>query len=794
MQRNKLLLVFVSLIVLIGLAGCSTPQEKAQKFYDKGMTLLDTDPGKAKLEFQNALQMKKDMTEAIYGLALVAEKQSEWKTCYALLNQVLDAQPKHVDAIIKIGQLFLAAGELEKAKERANYASQISPENAGVLLLNASIALKENDLKSAIAKANQVLQKDNRNADAYLLLASASNTQKNIPEALGFLEKGLAINQKNLALQLFKISLLSQSGQKDQAEKTYQQVVEMYPAEMSLREKFAEFLLQSGKKEAAEQQLRYLVDNNPKELAPKLNLVKFLLQVKGPKEGRAEFEKMVKLNPNDYDLSFSLVELYESQQDNSASEALLNHIVTTAGSNNDGLKAKTKVATKLLQQNQNEQAKKLIGEVLAQDKGFTDALILKSAIAINDAQYDAAILDLRSVLKDKPNSAQALFLLAKAYEQTGSTSLAEESYTKALDVSKFSPTFAIPYVQSLMNDKKLDRAEKVLQEVIRKYPNNIAVTKLLVDLKLETGDVDGAQKIANSIKNASNSNLSDLIEGAVSIRKNDFATSLAAFQRAYQKSPNDMQAVNAIVKIHLNRKNFNEAQTFLESVVAANPANYQARILLAEVYDQAGNRSKAFETFESIIVSAPKEPAAYQQYAVANIRAKDINKAKEIIEKGLVVNPNNYDLEMALAEVYQYQKAYTEALGVYEKLLKINPSSLIAVNNYVSIVSDYVSDAATIERAYTLAQPLKNSQVPQFLDTAGWISYRAGKYDEAIQQLELAVAKSPNDGATYYHLGKAYLAKQDKAKAKVNLEKALSISKTQNLEYTNEIKTLLKSV
>lgn len=85
--------LFINIIIIFFLvtliAGCSSPAEKAEKYYQKGMSLIDKDPAKAKLEFQNALQMKKNMTKAIYGLGLIAERQGDWKGAFTLMRQVV---------------------------------------------------------------------------------------------------------------------------------------------------------------------------------------------------------------------------------------------------------------------------------------------------------------------------------------------------------------------------------------------------------------------------------------------------------------------------------------------------------------------------------------------------------------------------------------------------------------------------------------------------------------------------------------------------------------------------------
>ena len=94
----------------------------------------------------------------------------------------------------------------------------------------------------------------------------------------------------------------------------------------------------------------------------------------------------------------------------------------------------------------------------------------------------------------------------------------------------------------------------------------------------------------------------------------------------------------------------------------------------------------------------------------------------------------------------------------------------MAINNLVSLLLDYRSDKASLDRAFSLADALKNSNVPQFQDTLGWAQYRQGDFKDAIATLEAAAAKLPNLAAVHYHLGMSYAADGQPEKAAEQLQ------------------------
>ena len=162
------------------------------------MALLEKDPEKAGLEFKNALQIKRNMTKAMYGMALVAERRNDWKAAFDNLNQVLEQEPNHIDALVKTGKILFAGGKIELAIEKSDKALALDKANVGALNLRAALRLKLNDANGAIEFANLALEKDPGNEDAYMVLASERLSAKDDAGAIAYFDKILAKDEKNL--------------------------------------------------------------------------------------------------------------------------------------------------------------------------------------------------------------------------------------------------------------------------------------------------------------------------------------------------------------------------------------------------------------------------------------------------------------------------------------------------------------------------------------------------------------------------------------------------------------------
>jgi Tfp pilus assembly protein PilF len=117
---------------------------------------------------------------------------------------------------------------------------------------------------------------------------------------------------------------------------------------------------------------------------------------------------------------------------------------------------------------------------------------------------------------------------------------------------------------------------------------------------------------------------------------------------------------------------------------------------------------------------------------------------------------------------------------------------LIVINNLASLLADHRTEKSSLDRAQSLAVSLRQSQVPQFKDTLGWVEYRQGDFKTAVALLKDAADRMPNLALVHYHLGMSYLGIGESAKASEELNAALN--KTPDSELEAKIKAGLKQL
>ena len=359
-----------------------------------------------------------------------------------------------------------------------------------------------------------------------------------------------------------------------------------------------------------------------------------------------------------------------------------------------------------------------------------------------------------------------MVLLATAYGASGAIELAEKQFADAMRASNYSPNVGLSYVAFLRRHGSTQRIEDVLTDLATRQPNNIAILSALAEVKLTLQDWAGAQEIGESIKRIGDkSGTADQILGAALGGQNKYDQSIASFQSAVAAAPTATQPMVFLVRELLRAKQTDRAVSFLQTVLKTNPANAEALVLLGSIQLTNNAPDQAVNSFTTAIQKQPKDIVGYRALSDLYLSQKNNDAALKVIQAGLAELPDNIILHMALAGVLELKGDYDGVISQYEYVLNQQPGSLVAANNLASILADHRTDKASLDRAQTLALSLRNSPVPQFKDTLGWVSYRQGDFKTAIPLIEGAAAALPNVPLIHYHLGMGYAATGQSAKA-----------------------------
>ena len=174
-------------LFLLSVSGCSgSKDEAASRYLDSGIELFDRgELSKASLELRNALQIDPKLASAYFYLALISEKDQNWKALYKNLSKVEQLDPNHVQAKVKLAYLMLLAKQADTALEKADFILALDKDNAEAFAIKASAYLQKELYDVAMEYIGKAIEQDGDSAEIASIKVSIMHKQGDTEAALG---------------------------------------------------------------------------------------------------------------------------------------------------------------------------------------------------------------------------------------------------------------------------------------------------------------------------------------------------------------------------------------------------------------------------------------------------------------------------------------------------------------------------------------------------------------------------------------------------------------------------------
>jgi pentatricopeptide repeat protein len=766
----------IVLLSIVGLAGCGSPESKAQSYYDRGMALIaKNDDLNARMELLNAVKYKSDKIEVWRALAGIDER-TKAQSLFMDLRRIVELDPNDLDARLRLVRIMVGGGASDAALKMLDVAKEGDTPNANLHALKAAALARTNDPAGALKEAQRAMEIDPNNVDAVGYIAARKASEGDADGALKLLASLHPEPKDETRIAIEQIQILLRKGDLQQAEPLLRKVIAADPKQLAFRAQLIQLLMAQRRFDEAEKEFRERVEADPADRKAGLDLVRFLNAVKGPEAARDELDARIKAGGDIFDYQIALAQLEAGQGKVDDAVQLLQGVAKSATTPARKATAQLNIAEIYLARGNVAAAEPAIGEILDTDRRNVGALRLRASIKIDKGDIDGAVADLREAITDQPKSADLLLLLALAYERGGKPELAERQYADAYKSSNLDVNVALRYVAFLQRRGDLSHAEDVLTEVAGRNPRNVQVLSSLAQIRLSRKNWAGALAVAGVIERLNDKNgVADQIRSAALAGENKIDESISAMESAHKAAPDQVGPVVALVAGYVKQGQPDKAIALLGEMTKKFPQNAQLLVLTGQVRVAQGKEEEAVQSYKAAVAAQPKDPIGYNALFEFYDRKKNWDAAADVVQGGLRELPGNLNFRLVLASV-QIQKGNNDAaIAQYEDILKDQPKSAVAVNNLVSLLLDNRSDKDSLNQAFALSNELKNSNVPQFQDTFGWAEYKRGDYKAAVSVLEGVAAKAPNLAAVHYHLGMGYKATGEMEKAKEQFKTALDL-------------------
>jgi tetratricopeptide (TPR) repeat protein len=439
-------------------------------------------------------------------------------------------------------------------------------------------------------------------------------------------------------------------------------------------------------------------------------------------------------------------------------------------------------------------AGKLIAEVLQKNPRDDDALIMRATIALQQNDPTGAIADLRAVMRDQPNSVALQRTLAGAYIAKGDLALAEETLRAAMQVAPNDTGVIIELSQLLARTDRAAQGVTLLEETVKRLPDNTPVREALARAYLAAGNLKGARDSAEDLKRRLPQSAAGFYyAGLIAAQEKRWDESQTNLETALGLQPQRMDVLTSLVRLQVARGAHDAAIARVQATLAQAPKNIELLNLLGELYFARKDFSHASDMFARASIQEPLQWQPHRNLARVKLAANDPDGAISEYQAALKLAPAEPQLVADVAQVYEKQGRIDAAIAGYETLYRQNPRvQQFAANNLAMLLVTYKSDQPSLDRARDLTSAFVTSDNSMLLDTVGWVRFKRGEYREALPTLERAAERAPDSRVIRFHLAMTQLQLGLRDRARSNLESALNGA--DSFQGVDEARTALASL
>ncbi len=737
MQINKLISYFALLSLCIFLAGCSSTEEKKERYYLKALEYLKQDNQKAAIiELKNAIQLDAKYADARYQLGLIYLKENNAKGAFSELIRAADLDRENLDANLKSAELYLVTRKREESRKYVV----------------------------------RVLEKDAKNVDASALLANLELMSGNYDKALAALAN---ISEKvEISDKLLNIKGRVFWAQEiwDEAEQALQKAIEVNSTSFENYNNLLSFYRHRKAKDKVKTLLFEMAEKFPDLVQTHLLLAGYYRTVNDKANEEQSLKKVVSLAPDSDRHRLMLSSFYKDTNNTEAAELVL---IEARKDIVDSPDLGIALATFYFDAQNYDRARNVLDEVIASTPDHQGVKLLEAKLLLKQREVQGAIEVLEKLNKEFPRWSEPYYYLGLARFSLGEVDLAQFAVATAIETNRKNDRYHTLMAELFLVQGAFVDAGKEAATALKLNPRNLRAALLFADSLLGSKDYEQAHNLLIQLneKITDNPEILSRLAGAT-LGKNDREGGVALLRQLLVKVPGNNRAVLLLLALEY-RNDIAGAERFVHEQIAQAPENSGLQLILGDLFSSQEKDEEALVAYEKAIELDPNNSKAYVAAGRLMVKLDKSNEAVAKYKAMIKQNKNWLQGYMGLATLLESEGKHELAREQYLKALEIKPDFAPAANNLSWLIaSDPNGDLGEALRLAMIAKQAYPNE-PYITDTLGWVHYKRGSPTLAIPQFEQALESKPGDPTISYHLALAVYEDGQKEKAESLLKTIL---------------------
>jgi len=785
---------FLAVLLVFSLAACGSSEERRDSFYEKSTAYFEEGKlDEARVEIRNALKIDQNFAPGYQLLGKIFERQKNWKNSFANYSKAVELDPGLIESQLGLARIYAMGNESEKSLEKAEIVLAADPDYTDAKIIKGLVLLRQGD-ETGIGVLNEVIGADPSKEEPYVLLGDYYLQQENVDKSLEVFKQGVSANPDSKVL-LFKLAGVYTSL-KDfaKAEELYTRIYETDPKSAANRNLMIGFYVTEGDYGKALEMLDTFIAEEPSEQSYRINKARILLSQNDRQGAEQTLRKGIAEIEKAYDLRFFLAEMLHADGQTEAAMELMHETAELDPEAPKTLDARKGLAKAYLEQGEVDKAEEELLKVSDKASGDPEYNFLMGSVDMAKARFKDAINQLRQTVDGQPDNVRAYVMLAEAHFRSNEPLLGAEALRNGIEANPDDIRIRHSLVQYLVRNRDLDEALSQLKRIQEVDPKDERAIVLEGDVRMMQRDLAKAEEAYRLLQEVNPESPMALFKlGQLYAVKQEFDRAHVFFDRALEKTPEAFEVIREKAGVYMAAKEPEKALDFVANQLEKQPENPLLYELQGRMHASLGDFEKAEASFFKATELQPEWLLPYYRIGALYLQRGEVDKGIEKFEAALEKNPDSMRLAFTLGTLYQSVNNYQKAREKYEYIIEKSPDFVPALNNLAYLISENTDDPDELQKALEMAQRAALTEEPSALDTAGWIHYKLGNIEQALDYLDRAHRAQPEIPDIGYHLALALKAKGDNLSAQKVLEPLLDHERASE-EMKQNIRSLYEEV
>ncbi len=516
--------------------------------------------------------------------------------------------------------------------------------------------------------------------------------------------------------------------------------------------------------------------------------------------------RAVELSPTNTAIRLKLATIYLLAGENEQARKHASFILKEQPSNFDALKLWVSGA------NTPEQVDEAFRRLQSVESSIQDKSrleILRGRLYMHRSDWVSAEQAFKTAQNLDPNSRDAHMILGDLYAASGRTNLAGREFEKATEVAPTNAYAWFEWAEFKRKTGELAESKKLLSTMVERNPEYASAWYRLAQINASEGNFkDALEQLESALKRepkffealalkariamaqGNRSMARDQLERLVAkfpqfgefhyLLANVYAEAkepvkaLDEARKAAEVNPADTAAALLLAELRIRTGDAKSAVSPLENLITRRPSLVRAHVLLGSAYLVTHDAAKAVATYRTVTELIPNSDRAYYLFGLSSLIQSNSVTAAEAFEKALSLNPRGFEALERLIALRLSARDYEGALARVNQQMLVVPDSFplhLLVGKIWTMQKNYDQAEVVYRKAIDLAPDQQSGY--QMLSQ---VQVAAGRVKTAVETLEKALAKKPDDLATLSLAGSIFQNHaKDPTKARTVYEKILAI-------------------